>query len=187
MKDKVIELAKNTYDMMDWKYHVIPVVKNSLKLAEIKNANREIVELAAYLHDIARADLKEHSKKDHDIRGAEIAYAFLTDLGYPEETAEKVASCIRTHRGSNRELVPETIEAKILTTADAMSHFQCFPILFLLTGEKFKDEPEKKLKWASDKIDGDWNEKIMIEEARPLVEKEYRACRFLLDSMLEYL
>lgn len=58
MRSKVInqirKYAKEQYQGSDYKYHISVVVKNALKLAKIKGADLEIVEIAALLHDIGR-------------------------------------------------------------------------------------------------------------------------------------
>ncbi len=98
--------------------HVYRVLYTALELAEWENdVNYDILIAACLLHDIGRQEQFDNPNLCHAAVGAEKAYAFLTQNGYDVNFAEKVASCIRTHRyrGDN---LPQSIEAKILFDAD---------------------------------------------------------------------
>lgn len=105
---------KEAYDK-----HIKPVVVHALDLADRQNADKEIVEIAAWLHDIGSIMGR---REDHHIVGAEVAEELLSGLGYPEERIEMVKHCIMVHRGSV-DLKRESVEAQILADADAISHF----------------------------------------------------------------
>ena len=145
MEDRIRQIrkiVKEKHHELDFKYHIIPVVKNALLLAKKLNADREVVEVAAYLHDIGRAKnwkdiellgnknftgdeiLKKIISDKHHLLGAEEAKKILLDLGYDNSFIKKVEHCILTHRG-RVDPNPETEEAKIVSSADAMSHFDC--------------------------------------------------------------
>jgi uncharacterized protein len=125
--------------------HLLIVVKYALELAEKENADKEIVEIAAWLHDIGsiRGDYK-----NHHISSAEIAEELLTKLNYPKERIELVKNCILTHRGSVL-LKKETKEAQILADADVMSHFENVDKLAKLFGKEYT---LKKLERGYNKI-----------------------------------
>ena len=76
--DKVRSLVKNKYKLDIWKYHIVPVVKYSMQLADVYKTDKEIVELAALLHDIGRTGIEE--KEEHHIVGMPIAEKILIDL-----------------------------------------------------------------------------------------------------------
>lgn len=102
-----------------YKEHFLPVVKYSLKLAEKRKADKEIVEIAAWLHDIGSI---KGDPREHHILSSKIADDLLRSLNYPKEKIDKVKHCILAHRGS----IPikrETKEAQILADADALAHF----------------------------------------------------------------
>ena len=123
--EKVREFVINEFDKPDAQYrsscenHLKVVVKYVLELAKIRNADREIVEIAAWLHDIG--SIMGHYE-NHHVFGAEVADKLLGSLGYPRDKIEKVKYCIFVHRGSLA-LERETCEAQILADADSMSHF----------------------------------------------------------------
>lgn len=100
--------------------HTLRVISNAKKLLENSEADKEIVLLAALLHDIARPE-EENSKGKvcHARLGAEIAPAMLKEAGFSENIAVQVANAIRSHRFRGRN-EPETIEADIVFDADKL-------------------------------------------------------------------
>lgn len=97
---------KYNYDF--WNEHIKYVVKNAVELAEKYNADIEIVELGALLHDIAMPSELGPSE-EHNVYGAKIADELLTRLNYPENRKERVKECVLRHKGS-KELPRNTIE-----------------------------------------------------------------------------
>lgn len=103
-----------------WKFHLFPVVKDALMLAELYGADKDVVEVAAIFHDYA--DLLDLANRDkHHILGAELAGVILARDRFPEDFIVKVQKCIINHRAS---VVNEkfSIEEVCVADADAMSH-----------------------------------------------------------------
>jgi uncharacterized protein len=96
--------------------HVTTVVKLALKLAEVEGADPEIVEAAAWLHDIAKVEGEEHAKL-----GAEFARSFLGQTDFPSEKIKLVSEAIAEHKGLWRETPLSSPESKILWDADKLS------------------------------------------------------------------
>jgi uncharacterized protein len=101
--------------------HTLRVLSNARMLTEqLPEANRETVELAALLHDIARPEeLASQGKVCHAAAGAKIAEKLLLELGATPETASSVAAAVRSHRYRD-EVPPETLEARIVFDADKL-------------------------------------------------------------------
>ena len=120
-------------------YHIIAVVKNGEILAEQYGADKEIVMIAAWLHDIA--SITDYSLYElHHIHGAEMAHRILKEYGYDDKRISLVQKCIRNHRGSiSSEKI--TLEELCVADADAISHFDSVPSLLYLAyvqkGTKF--------------------------------------------------
>ena len=193
-KERIINLCKSRYEKGDWQYHIKPVVKNALLLAKKLNADKEVVEISAYLHDIGRAHRRkkflEEQKKffssnEHHITGAEETREILQKLNYDEEFIKKVEHCVLAHRG-RREPNPETLEAEIIACADAMAHFDTFPELMALFF-KTTDSFEEAINGIDQKMNRDWNKKLILPEAKKIVEVKYKAIKLLLNSTKEYL
>jgi putative nucleotidyltransferase with HDIG domain len=184
MSEEIINIAKKRYSKEKFNYHIVPVVKNALLLSKRLNADKEVVEISAYLHDIGKIS-KKHSKKDnnHHIVGAEESRIILKRLGYDNKFIDKVYHCILAHRGSKGPN-PKTKEAKIVNCADAMAHFDTFLYLFkhFLKKRSFEEtiiKVEKRVKI-------DWNKKISLPEAREIVKDKYEAIMLLIKSMKDY-
>ena len=102
-------------------YHIEAVVKNAALLADSYVADKEVVMIAAWLHDIA--SVTDYALYPlHHIHGAEMAAEILRSYDYPTERIQQVQACIRTHRGSYP-LEKYTPEALCVADADAISHF----------------------------------------------------------------
>jgi uncharacterized protein len=160
----------------DWRGHIESVVKYSKILAKKLDADEEIVELAAWLHDIKKI---KGEKEQHHIRGAEEAGEILKGLGYPQNRIEKVCQCILTH-SSDKKYPPMTKEERILASADAISHFFNFAAIAYgkyhqkgLGISEGKNEILRKYQECWEKI---------MPEARYLVEERYSAIKLILGS-----
>jgi hypothetical protein len=136
----------------DWFYdvHLLGVEKFAKKLLKkLPKANKEIVLLSVWLHDIAqvRGIRGEHAKM-----GVAEAEKIMKQFGYSYPIINHVKEIILAH--GCKELMPKTLEGKILASADAMSHYtNDFYLTIATTGERdlagFK-------KWALEKLDRDY-------------------------------
>lgn len=111
-------------------YHIEAVVKNSALLADKYKADKEVVMIAAWLHDIASVT-DYNLYKQHHIYGAEMANNILQQLGYEMDKIKLVEQCIRNHRGSTSNNIT-TLEELCVTDADAISHFDNISSLLYL-------------------------------------------------------
>ncbi|MBS4536505.1 HD domain-containing protein [Clostridium sp. D2Q-14] len=102
--------------------HVKRVFNTCITIAKTeKNVDLDVLLPAALLHDIAR--VKEIQDKtgeiDHAELGSDMAEKILDELGYKEDSIERIKHCILTHRFRSNN-PPKTIEAKILFDADKL-------------------------------------------------------------------
>jgi len=164
----------NIFGYSFWTYHITSVVKYAEVLAKRFDANKEIVELAALLHDIG---VIKGDKVNHHISGTGEAEKILKKFNYPQEKIEKIKHCIFAHRAS-KSIKRKTIESECIASADAMSHFDEIPQLFESALIRFKMNPEEGKKWILEKLKRDW--KKLIPEAKKLVRDKYKAAKLLL-------
>lgn len=172
------ECEKNDQSLQ-YNYHFLIVHKYAMALAKRYNCNTEVLELGVWLHDITRiSELAE----DHNITGAKKAEEILKELGCEQDLIDQVKHCIITHRAKHLE-EPKSIEAKILTTADAMSHFDIIPLLIYygLKRMGFKET----IRWLAEKIERDWSKKMILPDAKEMVEGKYMAFRELFGNWIE--
>jgi uncharacterized protein len=153
IRQEVIARCKsyeNKYGYGAWTHHIKAVVDNAVALAKAYDADVEVVELAALLHDIASVT-KEEYKAEHHIHGAKIAEELLTECGYPPEKIELIKQCILNHRGS-RPRARNTIEEICVADADAMAHFDNIPSLFSLVYKEKQLPIDEGAKFVQEKL-----------------------------------
>ncbi len=153
--------------------HLLVVREYSGRLAKVFAADAEIVELAAYLHDIAAVQDFTALPK-HPVLSAEIARAVLRDHGYPTERTERVAKCILSHSapvqmGSG---LPEEV---CLSNADAMSQIvrPIYWLYYVFHVRQFGFAEGRD--WLRQRVESNWA--ALIPPARALIEKEYGQAR----------
>lgn len=134
IQEKTREFFKETIAKYDdlWTLvdHVPQVEKWANKIADnYPEADEEVLILAVWLHDAAY--YMGDSDEDHAIKSERLAKEFLNREGLDKEKIEKVAHCVRSHR--NKDVAPESIEAKILTVADSASHMTWITYMDMLT------------------------------------------------------
>lgn len=167
------ELLKRTTNSKDkdgydfYEDHIKHVVENAVYLAKLYDADVEIVELGALLHDIATAS-NYGPREEHHIYGAIIAEELLTKYNYPKDRIERVKQCVLNHRGS-KDMLPKTIEEECVADADVMDHFDSIPALFS-TAFKIRDLDLKEgTEFVKNKLERDYNKlsdktKILLQE-----------------------
>jgi len=160
---------KYNYDF--WNDHIKYVVKNSIELAKKYEADVEIVELGALLHDIAMPS-EIGPREEHNVYGMKIADELLTKLNYPQDRKERVKECVLRHRGS-KDLPRNTIEEQCVADADVMAHFDCIPSLFHLAfGKNEMDlSIEEGTEFVKKKLERDYNK--LSSRTREILKERY--------------
>jgi len=162
------------YGFQPYENHFVPMHAYARDLAERKCADLEIVELAAWLHDIGSII---YGRENHHITGAEVAEKKLRELNYPEDKIAKVKLCILTHRGSQN-MKKESVEAQIIADADAMSNFDNLPGIFM-AAFVFEHQDQKTARNTTrQKLENCWNK--LSSEAKEIVKQKYEAAMLLL-------
>jgi uncharacterized protein len=97
--------------------HVRAVVRLALRLAELTGADAEVVEAAAWLHDIR----KRGRDDNHGVDGAADAREILAATDFPPAKIDAVADAISKHVGLVRDEPVEPLEAAVLWDADKLA------------------------------------------------------------------
>jgi uncharacterized protein len=100
--------------------HIISII------SENTYYDKEIIEIAAYLHDWGGYEKWKLSNKDHAIRSKEVAQVFLEENGYEKSKISKILECIEYHHNSQDNSSYETI---LLCDADAIDYLGLVGIL----------------------------------------------------------
>lgn len=152
--------------------HVFVVADNASSLAKKYGANEELARAAALLHDIADVKMLR-SDKDHEEISMQMARQLMKEAGYNEEEIKLVVDdAIRYHSCHDGEY-PESIEGKILSTADSLAHLKTDFYVFATwsLGQTMTFEAIKS--WVLKKIDRDLNNKIFFDDIRKEVMPNY--------------
>ena len=162
------------YDI--WTHHILKVVENTKQLASRFDADPEIVEIAALLHDYA--SIKDKALyADHHIHGPIEAEKLLKRFGYAKEKREAVKNAIATHRASVT-VQHRSAEGACLANADAMSHIEQVPSLLYLAYVHHGMGIDEGKTWVKAKLQRSWQK--LREDVQDLVRGEYEAALMVL-------
>lgn len=119
------EIANPYYAKNDWAHgisHIQRVSKMAVEIGGEEDADTEVIELAAILHDIFENEETRSGNEGfrHEVEGSKKARIILKDLGVAEKTVDAVCHCIESHRKRSGRVEPQTIEAKCLFDADKL-------------------------------------------------------------------
>ena len=157
------------YDI--WTHHILKVIENTKRLASHFDANPEIVELAALLHDYA--SIKDKALyADHHIHGPIEAEKLLKRFDYPKEKREAVKNAIATHRASVT-VEHRSAEGACLANADAMSHIEHVPSLLYLAYIHHGMGIDEGKTWVKAKLQRSWQK--LREDVQDIVRDKYEA------------
>jgi uncharacterized protein len=158
--------------------HVSIVAEYGRMLAGILAADPEIVELGAWLHDIAAVqDIAAVAR--HPSLSVDVARTLLQQNGYPSERIDRVSRCILSHS------VPVQLhggapEDVCLSNADAMALI-ARPVYWLYFVFKVRQSSfEEGKAWLLRRVEANWA--ALIQPAREIIEEEYRRTKALLES-----
>jgi len=154
--------------------HIKGVVKYSLVLAEKLKADKEVVEIASWLHDYGSVT---GNYKDHHITGAKKAEEILNQYHYPKNKIENIKHCIYVHRTSQG-LKKETVEAEIVASADLMAEFDEVPALYYLAYHTHKFNHKDGERFVLNKVENGMNK--VMPEGREIIKEKYGAFKLLL-------
>jgi uncharacterized protein len=181
----------NRYGSMDVSFnyrweHVTSVVSLATKLAELTGADIEVVEAAAWLHDIRKG-----SGDMHAIEGAEFATTFLKETDFPPEKIERVAQAIREHMGLWREEPLENLEDMVLWDADKLAKIGLTAVFHWTGGTLAGNEIRDVLALIEESRQADWQEKTVAsmhsEPARRAARKRLDHYKWLWQALEEEL
>ena len=183
--ENIIQKAEKLFlkmveDFKEDPYFLKKHIKEMQKWAEIMlkkypEADREIVLLSVWLHDIGHYPLQ--TKEDHAVTGEKIAKTFLQDENYPIEKLTKVLHCIRAHRC--KDVMPETLEAKMTAFIDSASHMTdetVYPRM-LRSGD---------IESALSKLERDYRDLTLFEKEKNELKDLYLAWKNLIKELGRY-
>ncbi len=169
----------NKYGYGIWSHHIVLVVKYGKLLAQKLEADSEIVEIAALLHDYASIK-KKSLTPDHHLHSAREADKILKSLGYPNDKITAVKQCIVSHRGSI-DIEKQTVEAVCLASADAIAHIDQIPSLFYLVFVQHQMDIDEGTAWIKAKLERSWNK--LCPEGKEMIKDKYEAAKKIVQQV----
>jgi len=163
------------YGYEPFSFHFIPMVNYAEKLADELGGDKEVISLAAWLHDIGSII---HGREDHHITGAKIAGEKLKELQYPTEKIKLVKKCILNHRGSGQK-ERNSIEEQIIAEADAMSNFDNISGVFkaaFVYENKNQGEARDSVR---QKLERKWKQ-LHFDNSKKIIKPKFEAAMLLL-------
>ncbi len=117
IEDHVESLFENEGTGHDW-YHIDRVRRNALHIQEKEGGDREIVEIAALLHDIS--DYKFNGGDDE--KGGVVTREILKSHNYPADRIQLVVDIVNnvSFKGANTETNHMSLEGQIVQDADRL-------------------------------------------------------------------
>ena len=171
--EKIIKTAccsKDNFFSCEVLGHVLLARKYSLVLGKKLKADLEVLELAALLHDYANIKNYQLYDDEHHIFGAKFAGEILEKTNLPLEKIRHIQECIYVHRGRVAKRKIST-EAKILASADAMSHITNLPSMFFLVYNVHKYSIYRGCEFLEGKIRRSWKKIMPI--GKKIVKDDY--------------
>jgi len=144
-----------------WMYsnHISIVKDEAEDLLEVYDADEHVVMLGAILHDVGY--LKDH--KNHESVGYEQATEILEEheIKLSKKQLEILEEAISEHGYKSQ---PESIEAKIIASADALAHLNP---QFWITNSKTKENTISEFyEWMENKIQKDLNKICRLKKPK---------------------
>ena len=160
-KEYFYSVMSKSDDVFSLIKHVPEVERWVKKINEFyPNANLEIILFGVWLHDVAHYSVSDG--EDHAVKSVEMATQFLAGkIDSPQ--LDQICHCIRSHRCKN--VLPETLEAKILACADSASHMTGIVYMDMLTTHQVED--------VLAKLERDYRDVSVLPEVKRLLYPIY--------------
>jgi uncharacterized protein len=136
--------------------HVTTVVRLAKRLAELTGADTDVVEAAAWLHDI-----RKESKERHAAEGAEYARQFLPKTDFPPDKIGRVAHAIEVHIGLWRDEPLTDLEAMVLWDADKLAKIGLTAVFHWTGGSLAGFQPTSIREIIAQSQDTGWQQKTV--------------------------
>ena len=164
----------------DWLYpnHVVVVARSAKRIAEQKDANVELSQVAALLHDVADVRMARMNP-EHGEESLRIARQVMEENDYTaDEIVLVVDDAIRYHscHGDER---PKSVEGLVLATADSLAHLQTDFYVYATWAKGKRETLESIKEWALKKIERDLHNKISFEDIREEARPDYEIIKEL--------
>jgi putative nucleotidyltransferase with HDIG domain len=183
-RDIVIQnFSQPDFKYHEWmvEYHLKIVERIALELCDLyPTADRDVVQVLVWFHDFGKPFDEENERKITLEEGSKV----LAECGFDQDFIQQVVECWQLMEKKNEIDIRTTpIETQIVSSSDGASHFTgvFYPSYFNEDGDDFTTT-QKHLK---EKIEKDWNRKIVLPEVREAFKDRYEKAKEMLGDFPE--
>ncbi len=183
-KNIVIEnFSRQDFTYHEWmvEYHLKIVEKIAMELCDVYiEADRDLVKALVWFHDFGKPLDEKNERAITLTEGPKVMF----DCGFSQEFIDRVVECWQLMEKKNEIDIRTTpIETQIVSSSDGASHFTgvFYPSYFNEDGDDFITT-QKHLK---EKIEKDWNRKIVLPEVQKAFEGYYLRAKEMLGEFPE--
>ena len=151
---------------------MVDVADFASELSAKYKANEELARAAALLHDIADAKMSRFNP-EHEEASLAIARELLVKSGYNDEEIQLIVEDAIRYHSCNEGRAPESLEGKILSTADSLAHLKTDFYVYAVYARATEDSLAEIKEWALKKLERDFHAKIQFDDVREEVRAEY--------------
>lgn len=163
-----------------WEHHVQWVMERGEQLAQKYQADVGMVTVAALLHDLGDVWL-ERTDPYFDTRSEDEAKLILKEAGYDVAQIDSILTDIIAPHSCYPDNLPQTLEAKVLATADALFHLETdFYVQFAFMNIPAGKSYAEWIAWAREKVERDYEVKVFFEDEKKQIYSRYEALRSIL-------
>lgn len=178
-KNIVIEnFSRKDFTYHEWmvEYHLKIVEKIAIELCDIyTDADRDIVLALVWFHDFGKPIDEKNERAVTLAEGPKV----MLECGYSQEFIDRVVECWQLMEKKNEIDIRTTpIETQIVSSSDGASHFigVFYPSYFNENGDDFATTQKHLL----EKMEKDWNRKIVLPEVQQAFEGRYLQAKEML-------
>ena len=158
--------------------HVFVVADYATELAKKHGADAGLARAAALLHDIADVRMKRVAE-GHEEASLHMARQLMQESGFAEDEIKLVVDDAIRYHSCHGDEHPESVEGKILSTADSLAHLKTDFYVFAVWAFGRRMELEDIKQWALKKIERDLNNKIFFDDVREDARSDYQRIKEL--------
>lgn len=171
------EATEQEFGQWIWQHHVPVVAAKALELSQEYSADADLAVAGAWLHDFGDAFVHRFDAV-HQVVTTKEATRVLQRAGYSATEIATILDDIIAPHSCKDGKMPQTVEAKVLATADAIAHLTTdfylqFAWMHLPEGKSY----DEFRAWATEKLDRDFRVKIQFEEVQEELIGRYLSLR----------
>ena len=176
--------SRKDFQYHEWmgQYHLKIVERIALELCDVyPQADKELVQTLVWFHDFGKP-LDEQNEKATTLSEGSKA---MKECGFPDEFIQKVVQYWLLMEQKNEIDIRTTpVEVQIISSSDGASHF-----VGMFYPHYFRDDPEESVALIQsrlkEKIEQDWNRKIVLPEVKKAFEVRYKRALEMLGEFPE--